>query len=223
METIPLCLNGYTDLPPGKIASVVTYLALDAAPAMPAPGRPDLAFRHVAKPQLGWYRDLFRRVGEPWLWTSRAVMSDDALAARIGDPATEVYVVEKDGSALGLAELNVSEASAIEINLFGVVPEAVGTGAARRMMTETLVRAFRPGTKRVWLHTCSFDHPAAIPFYLGFGFRPWKFAIEVDDDPRLKGVLPETAAPHIPVIKPDRPRRDRAEDSGIDMSGWREI
>ncbi len=203
METIPLSLNGYTDLPPGKIACAVTYLALGAAPpAPPDPGRSDLAFRRVADAQVGWYRDLVRRVGEPWLWASCAVMSDDALAARLDDPATEIYTLEKDGRALGLSELHLSEPGAVEINLFGVVPEAIGTGAARRLMTETLARAFRPGTKRVWLHTCSFDHPAAIPFYLGFGFRPWKFAIEVSDDPRLTGFLPESAAPHVPVIRP---------------------
>ena len=40
-------------------------------------------------------------------------------------------------------------------------------------------------------------------FYLGCGFRAFKFAIEVTDDPRLHGFLPETAAPHVPLIRPD--------------------
>jgi hypothetical protein len=58
----------------------------------------------------------------------------------------------------------------------------------------------------VWLHTCTFDHPAAVPFYLKSGFKPFKFAIEVTDDPRLFGRLPETAAAHVALIHPERDR-----------------
>ena len=32
--------------------------------------------RRVETPALDWYRDLFRRVGEDWLWISRARMPD---------------------------------------------------------------------------------------------------------------------------------------------------
>ena len=60
--------DGYTDLPPGKIGSVVTYL--DAAkPELAAVAAPDgISLRRVAKPDLNWYRNLFRRVGAEWLW-----------------------------------------------------------------------------------------------------------------------------------------------------------
>jgi ribosomal protein S18 acetylase RimI-like enzyme len=61
---------------------------------------------------------------------------------------------------------------------------------------------FGGGTRRVWLHTCTNDHPAAIAFYRRCGFTPYKFAIEVMEDPRLSGAYPETAAPHIPLIRP---------------------
>jgi hypothetical protein len=69
-------------------------------------------------------------------------------------------------------------------------------------MEHTLAGAFRPGIGRVWLHTCTFDHPAAVRFYLRSGFRGWKFAIEVSDDPRLTGALPASAAPHVPLLRP---------------------
>ncbi len=66
----------------------------------------------------------------------------------------------------------------------------------------TLAYIFGGGARRVWLHTCSFDHPAAVRFYRRHGFRGFKFAIEVSDDPRLAGFLPEDAAPHVPLIRP---------------------
>ena len=56
-------------------------------------------------------------------------------------------------------------------------------------------------TVRVWLHTCNLDSPAALGFYIKCGFRPYKRAIEVADDPRLRGILPEDAAPQIPIIR----------------------
>ena len=67
-------------------------------------------------------------------------------------------------------------------------------------MEAALEQAWTAGVGRVWLHTCTFDHPAAVRFYRARGFRPYKFAIEVSDDPRLTGHLPRDAAPHVPLI-----------------------
>ncbi len=201
MKTIPLALDGYTDLPPGKIANVVTYLEMRALPDLPRLARPDLNVRRQPAPDLGWYRGLYRRIGEAWLWVSRAVMPDDVLGRRLGDPATEIHLLERDGDALGFAELSRHVPGEVEIAMFGVVPEATGTGAARFLMESVLDHAWAFDVRRVWLHTCTFDHPAALRFYQARGFRPYKLAIEVSNDPRLSGHLPETAGPHVPLIK----------------------
>ena len=202
MATIPLDLDGYTDLPPGKIANVVTYLETRTPP--PAPSDPalpaGLSIRHVADPALAWYRDLYRRIGERWLWFSRAVMPDAGLAAILADPASEILALERGSDSLGLAELRRTPGE-VEIVMFGVVPEMTGTGAARLLMNAALRQAWRPEIHRVWLHTCSFDHPAAVPFYSRSGFRAFKFAIEVSDDPRQGGFLPADAGPHVPFIR----------------------
>jgi GNAT superfamily N-acetyltransferase len=200
-RTIPLALDGYTDLPPGKIANVVTYLERQVPEQAPPP-HPGFAIRHVERPDVAWYRDLYRRIGEDWLWFAMAVMPDDRLAALLNDPATFVLALEQDGQATGLAELSFAKPGEVEIVMFGVVPQATGTGAARALMDAALAETMRPGVERVWLHTCSFDHPAAVRFYLGRGFRPFRFAIEVSDDPRLTGHLPRTAARHVALIDP---------------------
>ena len=110
----------------------------------------------------------------------------------------------RGGEAVGLAELDTTTPSEVEIVTFGVVPEEIGTGAAKILMDGALAHAFSGNVRRVWLHTCTFDHPAAMRFYLRQGFRAFKFAIEVLDDPRLSGFLPENAAPHVPLIRPLR-------------------
>jgi GNAT superfamily N-acetyltransferase len=202
VSAIPLDLNGYTDLPPGKIASIVTYLEMHARPDLPRIARPDLAVRRVAAPDLDWYRDLYRRIGERWLWFSRAVMPEARLRERLRDPATEVHAVERDGMSLGFAELSFALPGEVEVAMFGVVPEATGTGVARFLMEEVLDRIWRGPLRRAWLHTCSLDHPAALRFYQARGFRPYKLAVEVADDPRLAGYLPESAGVNVPVIRP---------------------
>src|ERR1700730_4459160 len=124
MKTIPLALDGYTDLPPGKIANVVTYLEMSAAPDLPRAVRPALLVRRLARPDLDWYRALYRRIGEPWLWFSRAVMPDERLRRVIADPATEILVLERGGMVIGFAELSRVVAGEVEVAMFGVVPEA---------------------------------------------------------------------------------------------------
>ncbi len=204
MATIPLDLDGYTDLPPGLIANVVTYLELESrATGLSAPLPAGFTVTPQAGVDLAAYRALYRRIGEQWLWFSRAVMGDAELAARLSRPGASVLFLERDGEPVGLAELQRSEdGSELEVAMFGVVAEAAGTGAARGLMSDVLDRAFAGGARRVWLHTCHFDSPAALPFYGKMGFKPWKLAIEVSRDPRLDGFLPREAGPHVPLIDP---------------------
>jgi hypothetical protein len=68
-------------------------------------------------------------------------------------------------------------------------------------MAEAIVRAWARPIKRLWVHTCSFDHPSAAQFYVKSGFKPYQLMVEVHDDPRLKGFLPLSAAPHVPMIR----------------------
>jgi GNAT superfamily N-acetyltransferase len=204
-ETIALDLDGYTDLPPGRIANVVTYLEMTERPQLtPATWPKGRSVRHVVKPELAAYRSLYGRIGMDWLWFSRAVMPDETLSALLARPTTEIHVLEQDGEAIGLAELHRGEGGAaqVEIAMFGVVPEVTGTGAARELMNAALALAWSGGTERVWLHTCSFDHPAAVRFYKRAGFTPYKMAIEVSTDPRVDGHLPRSAGPHVALIEP---------------------
>ena len=67
-------------------------------------------------------------------------------------------------------------------------------------MNEALELAFLRPIERLFVHTCSLDHPAALPFYVRSGFAPYKRAIEVADDPRLTGRLPRGAAPQVPFL-----------------------
>jgi GNAT superfamily N-acetyltransferase len=192
--------DGYSDVPAGKIAAVVTHLEMRAPPACPpAAGRP-WTMRRVDQPDLAWYRDLQARVGAEWLWASRPRMSDAELAAIVHADGVEVHTLEHEGLDEGLLELDFREPQVCEIVFFGVTSTLIGSGAGRVLMSHALRLAWGKPVGRVWLHTCSFDHPRALAFYQRAGFRPFRQQVEVIDDPRLDGTLPRDIAPHVPLI-----------------------
>jgi GNAT superfamily N-acetyltransferase len=193
--------DGYTDLAPGKIASVVTYLEMFERPLFGDAARDPVSLRQVQNPDLDWYRALYRRAGAQWFWFSRLEMTDEQLAALLNRATSELFVAEHDSREIGMAELDRAKPPDAEIAFCALFPEAIGKGLGRRFMNALLDRAWTGSTRRVWLHTCTLDSPAALPFYLKCGFRPFKRAIEVADDPRLRGILPEDAAPLPPIIR----------------------
>jgi GNAT superfamily N-acetyltransferase len=196
-----MCADGYTELRSGKIASVVTYLEMRTPPAAIADSPSLFEIRRVQRPDLEWYRTLFRRIGGDWLWFSRLQLTDRELSAIIHDDNVDVFTIASDGEVGGLLELDRRTPPDVEIALFGLVGDFIGRGAGRALMRAGLERAWSLAPRRVWLHTCSLDHPRAMRFYLRTGFTAYKRAIEIADDPRLSGVLPLTAATHVPLIE----------------------
>jgi GNAT superfamily N-acetyltransferase len=196
----PLNLNGYTDLPKGKVATIVTYLEMRERPRLKRLPRPPGWRLESLSGQLERYRALFRQVGEPWLWFSRLVMPETVLAGILDDPRVQPLALTDGGRDIGLLELDFRKPGECELAFFGLVPEAIGTGAGRLLMNEAVRRAFRQKIRRFFVHTCSLDHPAALTFYMRSGFVPYRQAIEVANDPRLAGFLPLEAAPHVPIF-----------------------
>lgn len=184
-------------VPAGHVAAVVTYLEMDESPTdLTAPASP-LRIERLAGIDPDRYRALFRRVGSHWLWFSRLAMSDAELLAKLA----EVHVVTgPDGKDAGFIELDFREAGRCAIRFLGLVPELAGQGHGRWLFAQTLRRAWAPGVTRVTVHTCSLDHPAALPAYLRAGFVAKRRAFESFPDPRLAGLLPRDTAPQIPLV-----------------------
>ena len=183
-------------LAPGEIGAVVTYLEMSNAPEQVAVQSP-LSLEPWTEIDDAAYRQLFRKVGGRWLWFSRLAMDDRTLLSQLG----EVYLVrDPAGDAVGMVELDLPEAGECLIRFLGLVPELAGRGHGRWLLAQTLALAWRQGVNRVTVHTCSLDHPAALPAYLRAGFRAYRRALESFPDPRLNGHLPIDAAPQIPII-----------------------
>ena len=190
----------YEPVKDGELAALVTFLEMTSPPREGVP-QSDLKLLPMRPPMLDEYRRLFRRVGSPWLWFSRLLRDDESLAAIVHDPGVEVYaIVDAGGEKVGILELDFREPGDCDLAFLGLVPELSGKGHGRWLLAEALNRAWRAGISRVHVHTCSLDHPAALPAYQRAGFVPFKRAIERFPDPRLLGILPKDCAPQVPLL-----------------------
>jgi GNAT superfamily N-acetyltransferase len=140
---------------------------------VPAP-RDGLSVLHVKTPSVKYYRDLYNAVGKDYHWYSRGSLSDAELVAVIHDPLDEVHVLHVAGTPAGFAELDRRKEEEIELVQFGLLPEFIGHGLGRYFLQWTIDKAWSYGPRRFWLHTCTLDHPAALPNYLNAGFSIYK-------------------------------------------------
>src|SRR3954462_938024 len=150
--------DGLIELPAGHVGAVVTFLEMNARPAIAAVPASPLSMERWDAVDPERYRALFRRVGSRWLWFSRLAMSDRDLLARVG----EVHEVrDSEGGSAGMVELDFRSAGLCRIVFLGLVPEYAGQGHGRWLFAQTMERAWLPGIAQVNVHTCSLDHPAA--------------------------------------------------------------
>jgi GNAT superfamily N-acetyltransferase len=171
--------------------------ALRPAPPFPA----GIQLLRWERPDVVAYRALFRAVGEDWLWFSRLLMSDETLRGIISDPLVEIYALRRDGTDIGILELDFRDQGQCELAFFGLTKDALGQGLGRRLMNEAIERAWARPIHRFWVHTCTLDGPSALDFYRRSGFVAYALKVEVQADPRITGAMPRSCAPHVPLIE----------------------
>ncbi len=166
------------------IESIITSLEMHSAPAHPAlhpPASLKLALLRAENPSVEFYRYLYDVVGRDWNWVDRKRLSDDALAAIVGDERVEIYVPYVGGVPAGYAELDRRQAPDIELAYFGLAHDFIGLGLGRYLLDWVIRRAWEYGPARLWVHTCTLDHPSALPLYQRMGFVPYRQDREMID------------------------------------------
>jgi GNAT superfamily N-acetyltransferase len=163
-------------------------MELCAAPARAAPhtGPESIELESMTGAE---YLDLYRRVGGPLRWDSRLSLPAGELEALLARGSLHVYVLRGDvlrgdvvqanggpcrarrGPAWGICEFERRTFPEIELKHFGLVPEAQGRGLGPWLLSTALGREWEMGATRIWLHTDTWDHPAAVPVYRRAGFR----------------------------------------------------
>ena len=177
-----------------RLDDVVTYLEMHERPNVPPVPAPHvkLALMRVEGCTVSFYRYLYETVGTPWLWFERRLMADNALAAELAKPTTEIFVLYVAGVPAGFFELDTAPPRETELRYFGLAPEFIGRGLGRFLLQAAIDRAWSRLLDRLWVHTCTFDHPRALGVYQRAGFVVYQRRPVSFEDPRERGILPQS-------------------------------
>jgi len=167
----------------------VTFLETRERPHAVAPiaSRADVSgVIRADPPSVSFYRYLYDTVGAPWHWYERSELSDAALLAILEDPKVEVYVPYVRGTPAGYVELDRRVEGEVEVAYLGVIPEFIGRRLGSWLLDFGLRKAWGRGVRRVWLHTCTLDHPAALSMYQRAGFKVYDRKVNMLDMRRAR-------------------------------------
>lgn len=151
----------------------VWHLEMTSRPeAATEPRQYTLRQAHTPLPELN--RFLYVTVGAPWMWYMRLKWTWQEWHEYLSRDSVTTYIAYLDATPIGYFELETQPNGVCEIAYFGLVPEFVSKGYGRDLLTDCIDKAFELAESRIWLHTCTLDHPNALPNYLGRGFHIFK-------------------------------------------------
>jgi len=122
---------------------------------------------------------LYRLVGESWQWVDKLTASDRQWQAHVERQQLRTWVAYYKGSIVGYFELEIADNMDVEILYFGLAPKFIGKGFGGYLLTMAINNAWQLcHAKRVWVHTCTLDHPRALNNYKACGFQIFKQEIK---------------------------------------------
>jgi len=155
------------------VKQTVFYLELvrpGRVPAIKAP-KPPVIVRRIQAPRPELNRLFYLTIGRNWHWVDRSNWSIEDWRKLIERQDYETWIAYRSTTAVGYFELDFQDCQNPEIVYLGVMPGFDGQGLGQYLLQKAVRRVWRQGARRVWLHTCSHDHPAALHIYQKNGFR----------------------------------------------------
>lgn len=150
------------------------YLELPETVDVPIVGHfPDgYALRREVLPGPRLARVLYTEVGRDYQWTDRLEWPETKWQFHFMKPQIQLWVLWAIADPAGYFELRREddEEESVEIVYFGLLPAYTGKGMGGRLLA-CAVREARALGRRVWVHTCTKDHPHALANYQARGFH----------------------------------------------------
>ena len=132
---------------------------------------PEFKFRQLVRPspEFSWF--LHQAVGTDFRWGGRDQWGQPEWEEWVHHPGLETWVAYVRGAPAGYCEMVLEDDGSVRIHHFGLLPSYIGQGLGGYCLSVSVARAWELGANRVWLTTCSHDHPHARSNYLARGFR----------------------------------------------------
>lgn len=156
-------------------AVVTTYLEMTDRAKLQAKLLTDLQFRvlEATIPQWRLNRFLYELVGAAWSWRDKLTWTEAQWKSYVERENLRTFVASYGGALAGYFELLAQDMD-VEIACFGLAPEFIGRGFGGPLLSRAIEEAWSIGPRRVWVHTCTLDHPAALVNYQARGMAIYK-------------------------------------------------
>lgn len=154
---------------------ITTHLEMAPSDFRPAwSAAAGIEVRQAKVPCAALNRFLYATVGANWHWAGRLDWNDDDWLAYLHRPELETWLGYLDGTPVGYFELEARPEATVNIVYFGLLPQFIGRGLGKHLLSSAIARAIEMQAARVVVYTCSLDHPGALANYQARGFRVLK-------------------------------------------------
>ena len=127
------------------------------------------------EPDFQLNKFFYKQVGKKHRWIDRLSWTDEKWINFISNKNLETYVISEFEDLIGFFELSHNpDLNETEISYFGLLEEYIGKGIGGYALSEAIKKAFEKNIKRVWLHTCTLDHPNALKNYIARGMQVFR-------------------------------------------------
>ena len=92
-----------------------------------------------------FYRYLYAEVGRAYRWVDRLAWTDGEIRAHLASPGVSLWLSTVRAAPAGYFELKADAEGAVEIAYFGLLPEFIGRGYGKHLLTEAVERAWSAG------------------------------------------------------------------------------
>ena len=127
------------------------------------------------KPKIDICKFFYKEVGRDFFWRDRLKWSNENWLDYISNDFFKLYILKQDNKLVGYYELLYDpKVFSMEISYFGIFKEFYGKGIGGYLLTDAILTSFNKKINKVWVHTCTLDHPNALKNYLARGMKIFK-------------------------------------------------
>jgi GNAT superfamily N-acetyltransferase len=130
-------------------------------------------------------RSFYTAVGGDWHWRDRLPWTYQRWMQYLDRPEVQTWLMLVQGTPAGYVELEKQPGDDVEIAYFGLLKAFIGRGLGGQLLTAGIERAWDMGARRVWVHTCTLDHPAALASYQARGMVLYETETKIVQRPEL--------------------------------------
>ena len=121
----------------------------------------------------------YKEIGKKCYWIDRLAWADQNWIEYVSNKNLITYILKNNDNLVGYCEIILNKKKQeSEIVYFGILEEYFGKKLGGFFLTEIIKKSFLLNTKRVWVHTCSWDHKNALKNYLSRGMKVFKSEIQ---------------------------------------------